>query len=86
MDIEQGISSHLFLNSLVVRISACHVEGLGSIPSWGETFLVVDTYFALPDWPVLFLNCCNCLRRVYLVVKVFLRNCVSNIRQKSSGH
>ena len=27
-----------FLDSLVVRISACHVEGPGSIPGRGETF------------------------------------------------
>ena len=26
------------LDSLVVRISACHVEGPGSIPGRGETF------------------------------------------------
>ena len=76
--IEQGVNSHLFLNSLVVRISACHVEGLGSIPSWGEIFLVVDAYFAMPGWPVLFLTCCNRLRLVYLAVKVFLKNCASN--------
>ena len=31
-------SSHQFLDSLVVRISACHVEGPGSIPGRGETF------------------------------------------------
>ena len=29
---------HLFLDSLVVRISACHVEGPGSIPGRGEIF------------------------------------------------
>ena len=29
---------HLFLDSLVVRISACHVEGPGSIPGRGEYF------------------------------------------------
>ena len=28
-----------FLDSLVVRISACHVEGPGSIPGRGEQFL-----------------------------------------------
>ena len=28
-----------FLDSLVVRISACHVEGPGSIPGRGEHFL-----------------------------------------------
>ena len=28
-----------FLDSLVVRISACHVEGPGSIPGRGESFL-----------------------------------------------
>ena len=27
-----------FLDSLVVRISACHVEGPGSIPGRGENF------------------------------------------------
>ena len=32
-------SSHRFLDSLVVRISACHVEGPGSIPGRGEIFL-----------------------------------------------
>ena len=31
-------SSHRFLDSLVVRISACHVEGPGSIPGRGEIF------------------------------------------------
>ena len=30
---------HQFLDSLVVRISACHVEGPGSIPGRGEIFL-----------------------------------------------
>ena len=35
---------HLFLDSLVVRISACHVEGPGSIPGRGEHFL------AFPFW------------------------------------
>ena len=29
---------HQFLDSLVVRISACHVEGPGSIPGRGEFF------------------------------------------------
>ena len=29
---------HKFLDSLVVRISACHVEGPGSIPGRGENF------------------------------------------------
>ena len=29
---------HKFLDSLVVRISACHVEGPGSIPGRGECF------------------------------------------------
>ena len=32
------ITRHLFLDSLVVRISACHVEGPGSIPGRGEFF------------------------------------------------
>ena len=31
-------SSHRFLDSLVVRISACHVEGPGSIPGRGGNF------------------------------------------------
>ena len=31
-------SDHQFLDSLVVRISACHVEGSGSIPGRGEMF------------------------------------------------
>ena len=31
--------SHQFLDSLVVRISACHVEGPGSIPGRGGNFL-----------------------------------------------
>ena len=31
---------HQVLDSLVVRISACHVEGPGSIPGRGETFFV----------------------------------------------
>ena len=31
-------TQHRFLDSLVVRISACHVEGPGSIPGRGETF------------------------------------------------
>ena len=30
----------VFLDSLVVRISACHVEGPGSIPGRGESFLL----------------------------------------------
>ena len=29
------------LDSLVVRISACHVEGPGSIPGRGETFSTI---------------------------------------------
>ena len=32
-------------NSLVVRISACHVEGPGSIPGRGETFFLHFQYF-----------------------------------------
>ena len=31
-----------FLDSLVVRISACHVEGPGSIPGRGEHFLALS--------------------------------------------
>ena len=31
-------SKHQFLDSLVVRISACHVEGPGSIPGRGGFF------------------------------------------------
>ena len=32
------VTEHQFLDSLVVRISACHVEGPGSIPGRGEDF------------------------------------------------
>ena len=32
-----------FLDSLVVRISACHVEGPGSIPGRGELFATLLT-------------------------------------------
>ena len=32
------------LDSLVVRISACHVEGPGSIPGRGEIFSHFKTY------------------------------------------
>ena len=39
---------HQFLDSLVVRISACHVEGPGSIPGRGDTFwLLKDTKIML---------------------------------------
>ena len=31
-------NTHSFLDSLVVRISACHVEGPGSIPGRGGIF------------------------------------------------
>ena len=34
--LDQG-GSYGFLDSLVVRISTYHVEGLGSNPVWGET-------------------------------------------------
>ena len=34
-------SCHQFLDSLVVRISACHVEGPGSIPGRGDNTFVV---------------------------------------------
>ena len=34
-----------FLDSLVVRISACHVEGPGSIPGRGEHFLCESSGF-----------------------------------------
>merc|ERR1711895_347825 len=33
--------SQQFLDSLVVRISACHVEGPGSIPGRGEKFFPI---------------------------------------------
>jgi hypothetical protein len=33
-----SVLSYQFLDSLVVRISACHVEGPGSIPGRGGTF------------------------------------------------
>ena len=32
----KAVLPYLFLDSLVVRISACHVEGPGSIPGRGE--------------------------------------------------
>ena len=32
---------YMFLDSLVVRISACHVEGPGSIPGRGEFFFTL---------------------------------------------
>ena len=35
-----GHDTYQFLDSLVVRISACHVEGPGSIPGRGGTFLL----------------------------------------------
>ena len=38
--------SHPFLDSLVVRISACHVEGPGSIPGWGG--FIFQTYDICP--------------------------------------
>ena len=37
-----------FLDSLVVRISACHVEGPGSIPGRGEIFSFSTKSFAAP--------------------------------------
>ena len=37
-------SDHQFLDSLVVRISACHVEGPGSIPGRGENFFGEKTF------------------------------------------
>ena len=37
-----------FLDSLVVRISACHVEGPGSIPGRGETFSFATKSSAAP--------------------------------------
>ena len=41
-------SCHQFLDSLVVRISACHVEGPGSIPGRGDyTFVVTATFYEL---------------------------------------
>ena len=41
-------SSHRFLDSLVVRISACHVEGPGSIPGRGEIFSLLTKSFVAP--------------------------------------
>ena len=38
-----------FLDSLVVRISACHVEGPGSIPGRGELFLLGSVLSVLTD-------------------------------------
>ena len=40
--------NHQFLDSLVVRISACHVEGPGSIPGRGETFSFATKSSAAP--------------------------------------
>ena len=37
-----GIGLYRFLDSLVVRISACHVEGPGSIPGRGDCFPVCN--------------------------------------------
>ena len=37
-----SVTGHRFLDSLVVRISACHVEGPGSIPGRGGTFFSHD--------------------------------------------
>ena len=37
-----------FLDSLVVRISACHVEGPGSIPGRGEIFSLLTKSFVAP--------------------------------------
>ena len=37
-----------FLDSLVVRISACHVEGPGSIPGRGEIFSLLAKSFVAP--------------------------------------
>ena len=37
-----------FLDSLVVRISACHVEGPGSIPGRGEKFSLLTKSFVAP--------------------------------------
>ena len=38
---------HLVLDSLVVRISACHVEGPGSIPGRGVTFFEQFKYLVI---------------------------------------
>ena len=40
-------TGHRFLDSLVVRISACHVEGPGSIPGRGEIFSFSTKSFSL---------------------------------------
>ena len=37
-----GIKEHVILDSLVVRISACHVEGPGSIPGRGDSIFYVS--------------------------------------------
>ena len=36
--VSSSLDDHQFLDSLVVRISACHVEGPGSIPGRGENY------------------------------------------------
>ena len=44
----KALLSQEFLDSLVVRISACHVEGPGSIPGWGEIFSLLTKSFVAP--------------------------------------
>ena len=36
-----SVTGHRFLDSLVVRISACHVEGPGSIPGRGDKYFCI---------------------------------------------
>ena len=43
-----SVTGHRFLDSLVVRISACHVEGPGSIPGRGEIFSLLTKSFVAP--------------------------------------
>ena len=44
-DKDLALAHITILDSLVVRISACHVEGPGSIPGRGVTLLI---FFSLP--------------------------------------
>ena len=48
LPVQSMASSHRFLDSLVVRISACHVEGPGSIPGRGEIFSLLTKSFVAP--------------------------------------
>ena len=41
------MKTYQVLDSLVVRISACHVEGPGSIPGRGGTFFLTNQEFGV---------------------------------------